>query len=220
MELATVEKYYPKIKERFPDLRMKQIERIVKFGLRSYYTINLYGGDVLLKSPYFTMYTGKMFKSNLVFYQYWKIKYKIKLRIKYRRSKQEYDGFYYFGLTDELYNEYKSLLKPTGRRRQKFTFKKVYLYKILDECLLDRRFKHIFKVAYPTDIGFRFFKEELHTKDFEYILRRNKDNIIEPVQYEKISNKSIRGRTNDGSKSYHNSKKRTNRRPKCDTYYI
>ena len=82
MEIVNVEKYYDKIQERFPDLSKKQIDKIVKFGLRSYYNHNLYGGDVLNKSKYFTMYTGKLFGDNMLFYQYRMIKNKIKLSIK------------------------------------------------------------------------------------------------------------------------------------------
>lgn len=70
MNIRTVEYYYDKVQEKFPDVERWEIDKILKYGMRSFYTHNLYGGDVLLKSPYFTLYSGKMFGSNLVFYHY------------------------------------------------------------------------------------------------------------------------------------------------------
>lgn len=183
MEIVGVEKYYDKIQERFPGLTKKQIDRILKFGLRSYYNHNLYGGDVLNKSPQFTMYTGKLFCDNLVFYKYWLLKNKIKLRIKYKRSKTRYDGFYYFGLSESEFENYKKQFGKT-RRRKKFTFERIYAFKIKEECLLNNRYKHIFKLKYPVDVGFVLKLNNYTTRNFEYIFKRNKDNKIEPISYE------------------------------------
>ena len=94
MELKRVEDYYDQIKEKFPEITEKQIDKILKFGFRSFYTHTLYGGDVLSKSPYFTMYCGKMFGDNLMYYKYWLLKSRIKLRIKYKRNKTPYSGYY------------------------------------------------------------------------------------------------------------------------------
>ena len=196
MELATCDKYYDKIKEKWPELSTKQIDKIIKHGLSSLYLYNLYGGDVLLKHPKLTMYFGKLFKSEFIFYDYWMIKWKIKLRIKYRKAKTKYDGYYYFGLNEEQFKEYKSKIKSTGRRREKFYFKELRLYKILDECLLHRDLKHIFKIKYPEDCGFFMRKKDYEARDFDYIYKRNKNNEIEPVSYEqRNSNKHVKRRS-------------------------
>lgn len=196
MELVTCDKYYDKIKERFPELSYKVIDKIVKRGLRSYYMLNLYGGDVIFQNHNYTMYTGKLFKDDLVFYKYWQIKWKIKYRIKYRWSKTKYDGYYYFGLTDGEYQKYLAQFKPGGRRREKVKFDKLYLYKILDEALLRHEFKHYFRIKYPEDCGFTMYVENYTARDFEYILKRNSDNSVEPVSYEqkKPSNKFVKRR--------------------------
>ena len=195
MELATCEKYYDKIKERFPELSYKQIDKIIKKGLRSFYLTNLYGGDVLLKHQSYAMYTGRLFLSNLTFHKYWRVKWKIKLRIKYKREKTKYDGYYYFGLTDERFQEFQSNFKSKGRRRVKVRFTNLMMYKILDECLLHTEYKHIFKIEYPEDCGFTMYKENYEARNFEYILKRNKDNSVEPVAYEqKDNNKYVKRR--------------------------
>lgn len=74
MELATCDKYYDKVLERFPLLTKKQVEKIIKHGLCSVYLLNLYGGDVLLRHPKYVMYFGKLFNDNLVFTKYALIK--------------------------------------------------------------------------------------------------------------------------------------------------
>ena len=195
MKITTCDKYYDAILERWPELTYKQVDKIVKHGLSTLYLYNLYGGDVLLKHPKYTMYFGKLFKNNNVFYKYWQIKWKIKLRIKYKKSKTKYDGYYYFGLTENEFKKYKSKIKSTGRRREKFKFESLYMYKILDELLLHKEFKHIFRIKYPEDCGFTMFKKEWVARDFDYILKRNKENFIESISYEQDnSNKYVKRR--------------------------
>lgn len=196
MELATCNKYYDKIIEKWPELTYKQVDKIIKHGLSSLYLYNLYGGDVLLKHSKYTMYFGKLFNSNKVFYKYWQIKWRIKLRIKYKKAKTKYDGYYYFGLTENEFKEYKNKIKSTGRRREKFEFKSLVLYKILDECFLRAEFKHFFRIKFPEDCGFSMYKENWTARDFDYICKRNKDNLIEPISYEQKShNKHMKRRS-------------------------
>lgn len=195
MKLATCDKYYDKILERWPELTYKQVDKIIKHGLSSLYLYNLYGGDVLIKNNKFVMYFGKLFKSGKIFYKYWQIKWKIKLRIKYKKAKTKYDGYYYFGLSEKEFRKYKSKIKSTGRRREKFQFQSLLLYKMLDECMLHSEFSHFFRIKYPEDCGFVMFKQEWTARDFDYIYRRNKDNNIEPVSYEQTKgNKYVKRR--------------------------
>lgn len=195
MKLVTCDKYYDNVLKNFPKLTKKQIDKIVKHGLSSLYLLNLYGGDVLLKNPKYTMYFGKLFKSDFTFYKYWRLKWKIKLRIKYKKAKTKYSGYYYFGLADNQFEEYKAQMKSTGRRRQYFHFDDLYLYKILEESELDHRMNHFFRIKYPEDCGFFMIKHNIDIKDFEYICKRNKDMSIEPVSYEQTnSNKYMKRR--------------------------
>jgi len=46
----------------------------------------------------------------------------IKLRIMYRRKKVQWDGFYYFALTEEQYKQYLELKNKKGRPRKNFVF--------------------------------------------------------------------------------------------------
>lgn len=188
MQLAYPEKYYEKVKERFPDLTYREIDIIVKFGLRSLFINCGYGGDILLKSPYFTMYIGKIFRDSKMFLKYKLLKHSIKLRIKYKRAKTQWDGYYYFGLSEDEFQEYLSNFRNTGMgnkskgaRRRKITFKKIKCYKILEECLIHPTNKHIFKLKYPEDVGFVFWKENYATYNAQYIMRK-KENGWETIE--------------------------------------
>ena len=189
MQLAYPEKYYEKVKERFPDLTYREIDTIVKFGLRSLFINCGYGGDILLRSLNFTMYIGKIFKDKLKFAKYRILKESIKLRIKYKRAKTQWDGYYYFGLSEEEFQEYLNNFrelgqgnKSKGARRRKTIFSKIKCYKLLEECKIHPIYKHIFKLKYPEDVGFTFWKENYATYNAQYILRK-KENNWEEIEY-------------------------------------
>jgi len=180
MEIRQPSDYYGKVKERFPDLSSTEIKKIVDFGLKSFYRHNLIGGDVLLKSRDIIVYSGKVFASNLVFYHYWRIKHKIKLRFKHRSEKPKFNGEYYFGLTQREFEEYCGNFK-NKKTNPKLSFKNVYLYKILDECFLDRAKRHFFVYYITQDLGYSHFIKELETKKYKYTHKRNDKNEIEPI---------------------------------------
>lgn len=70
MKFKTFDDYVDKIAERFPTIPKKSIRKIVEFGSRSFYAHNYYGCDILLKAPYFTLYCGRIFTDNIIFYKY------------------------------------------------------------------------------------------------------------------------------------------------------
>jgi len=191
MELARCDKYYDKVLEKFPGISRKQLDKIIKHGCCSLYLYNLYGGDVLLKIPgKYIMYFGKLFNDSLLFTKYALIKWKIKLRIKYWQNKTQFDGYYYFGLTDELFKEWhNSRLRNKGKH-----FERIKFYKILDECTHDRRYNHFFRMPYPEFCGFTMYKEDYIARNIEYIYRRKPDKSIEPVSYETKRNKCVKRR--------------------------
>lgn len=189
MTIKRIEDYYEEMQKQFPDIPLETIEKVMKFGLRSFYQHNAYGADVrvIMRKPFnFALYCGRMIRNTISFLNYRRLKMRIKLRIKYKRQKPAYSGYYYFGLTEGAFEYYKSQMKKSGRRRQKFHFKALKMFKILEEVTLDDMYCHVFKIPYPEDVGFTMYKEDFVTRDFEYILRRNKQTKkYEPVSYEK-----------------------------------
>lgn len=181
MDIIYAEKYYSQIKERYPDLSEKQIDKIIKYGLRSFFMHNSYGADVLIKSNYYTAYVGKLFMDDSIFRKYRGIKNKIKLRIKYLRAKTKFNGKYYFNLSKEVYN---SIIKPQtkgkGRKRTKFYFEELPIRKIYEECLIFNP-DYIFELDYPEDVGFYRKLKKFTTRNFRLVAKKNGKGIIEPV---------------------------------------
>jgi hypothetical protein len=102
------------------------------------------------------------------------IKHKIKLRLTYNYTLQEYDGLYYFGLNDA---EYK-LIKKYKYRKDKTPFRNIRLYKIKEECFLSKSKTHFFSVYRPVDVGFTVFEEKLDTRNYKKIAYRDEQGKI------------------------------------------
>lgn len=176
MEIVYAEKYYKQIQERYPYLSEKQIDKIVKYGLRSFFAHNKFGADILLKSNYYTAYVGKLFNNLNIFSIYYTIKLKLKLRIKYKRSKQQFNGKYYFGLKKAQYEE------QFGGRKKKtkvLKFNKLSIFKLYDECLLYKP-DYVFEFNHE-DGPFYISWKKAKISRYHLIAKRNKNGIIEPV---------------------------------------
>lgn len=172
MEIKRVNDYYEKVKEKFPDLTQKEVEDILTYGFKAFYLINLYGADVLLKSWNYTMYIGHMFRDIKKFWEYWHFKSTLKLRIKYKRKKPIYDGYYYFGLSEDDYKKY-GLDKKHGRKS--VTFDHLILYKIKEEAFLYKNSKYFYKIAIKEDCGFTQDLTNFKTNQFSLIAKRDSD---------------------------------------------
>ena len=176
MDIVYAEKYYKQIQEKFPKKKKKQIDKIVKYGLRSFFAHNKFGGDVLLKSNYYTGYVGKLFKTMSFFAIYYNIKMRLKLRIKYKRAKTIFNGKYYFGLNKE---QYELLFGKHKRKSKSVKFEKLRIFKLYDECLLYKP-DYIFEFPYK-DVGFLKIMKNFIPKRYNLIAKKDKDGNMQPV---------------------------------------
>lgn len=186
MEFKKVDDYIDKVAEKYDKIPKDVIKKVIDFGLRAYYRINAMGGDILLKSPYFTAYTGKFFHPDKVydFGKYRLTKLMIKNRIQYIRKNKHYSGYYYFGMTEDRYAEYKDYIGKTGKRHEKVKFEKLYIYKLFDEVFNIPYLTRFFRVEIPKEGYFKEWKDELITSKFDYIGKKIDKKFIS-VDYEK-----------------------------------
>lgn len=177
----TIQDYYQLISKEYPNIPEQDIKRILQYGWKSLYLHNSYGGDVLLNRKGFWFYSGQLMNNSIKYFNYYKRKMRIKLRVMFKRKKIDWDGYYYFALTNNQYQEYLSQKNKRGRPRKNFTFSKIILYKIYDECsIIESNRVAIFKVPSIIDLGFTVYKEEFTTQDFELVLVR------EPLKFDDI----------------------------------
>lgn len=195
MKVKTIQDYYEQIFQEYPNIPKSDIKRILQYGWKSLYLHNSYGGDVLLKNQKFWLYSGQLMNDSIKYFNYYKKKMRIKLRIMYKKKHIPWDGYYYFALTEDQYNKYLSLKNKKGRPRKKFTFNKIIMYKIYDECnIIESNRVAIFKIPMIIDYGFTLYKEELTTDQAELILVREplkfNDILLSKYNYQFILNDS------------------------------
>lgn len=188
----SIQDYYESIYEKYPTLPKEDVRRALQYGFKSLYLTNSYGADTLVSRNGFWFYCGQLMNNSLKYFNYYKRKMRTKLRIMYKRKHIEWDGCYYFALSQNQYENYLNQKNKKGRPKKKFTFSKVVLYKIYDECsIIESNKVAIFKIPYVLDKGFTIFKEEFTTYKSELILVREplkfNDVLLSNYNYQFIS---------------------------------
>ena len=179
MKITNAEQYYKQVQERFPELSLKQIDQICKYGLRSFAGHNMIGGDVYLKSNYFSGYCGKLFLKQELFKKYLLIKNSIKARIRYRRAKKVYDGRYYFGMMKKEYKKYYLPYKKKNLGYMALNYK-LPIYKSYEECL-NFHWDYVFEYYKPIEGPFKIWLTNPKLKKFALIAKRDNNNKLQPV---------------------------------------
>lgn len=181
--------YLPQLQERFPEFSNEDLTKIIRWGSREMYQIIVSNGDLLfmnnLKDFKFKLLIGRvLFPSIAHKIRYILSKASIRFRRIYKQTKEVWDGYYYFGLTDAAFERYESQMssyyKDPVKRRNKyknseFNYGEVMLYRILDECKLNTAYTHFFRVPFLSIRGFKVYEEEFITKKAEYIIKRSID---------------------------------------------
>ena len=173
MELKKVQDYYTELFKLYPDVPKRDIQRIMQFGLKSFLMHNNYGGDVLLHSHDMWLYCGKLMRDSMKYFEYYKRKMIIKLRINHKRLNIPWDGYYYFGLTQHQYELYNAQKKKRGRPKRHFKYGNTVLYRYFDECnLRNSGAVAIFRITFQTDLGISLYKPDFETDKAELVLER------------------------------------------------
>ena len=186
---TTISDYYQQMYELFPDVPKQDINKILTFSWKSLYLHNSYGGDTLIQDKDFWCYIGNLNKDSLKHFYYYIRKLTVKLRVLYKRKKIEWDGYYYFALSDSQYQRYIEQKKQRGRPRKYFKFGAVFIYQILDECKINEYYKrYIFRIPYITYLKSKYFIPDLITDKAQLILTRDplkfKDILVYDNEYE------------------------------------
>lgn len=181
MEIKRIQDYYNVMCEKFPEIPEKDIKRILNYGWKSLYLHNLYGGDTLISDDSLWCYIGTLRNDSLKHFEHYIKKLVIKLRVLYRRKKIQWDGYYYFALTDTQYENLLAQRNARGRKKKKFNYGNQILYQIYDECRIkEHSRRYIFRVPFITQVGFTTYKENFISSEAELIVTR------EPLKFKDI----------------------------------
>ena len=178
----TLKDYLEQVYEAFPQVQKRDINTILVFSWKSLYLHNSYGGDTIMIDNGFWLYIGNLKKDPMDHFFYYIRKLTVKLRVLYRRKRKEWDGYYYFALSNTQYQHYLDQKKKRGRPRKYFNFGSVYLYEILDECKINEYYKkYIFRIPYISKLKIKQFVRDLTSDNAELIITR------EPLKFKDIS---------------------------------
>lgn len=177
MATKHIHDYWDRVHEKFPDLCQKDFERIMSAAFRSLYRFIATGADVLLSSRGFKLFIGVLLMDKKLYWDYYNVKRATKLRIKYFCSRKPYNGYYYFGVSEEDYKKYK--LNKKGRKS--VVFPEITLFKIQEEAYLNLNHKYFYKVSIQEDPAFKLKKENYKATGFALIATRGADLKIKPV---------------------------------------
>lgn len=173
--------YLEEVHQEFPFMSLSDIKRILNYCWRVLYLYNSYGGDVIISSNDFWLYIGSIKSQSLEHFSYYIRKLGVKIRVLYKKKQIPWDGYYYFALDNNQYQNYLSQKNKRGRPKKYYLFQNVLLYQILDECKIKESGKcYIFRISVPTYIKYSFFRKELKTDKAELIITR------EPLKFKDI----------------------------------
>lgn len=185
----TLKDYLEQLYLMFPTVPKQDIDRILNFSWKSLYLHNSYGGDTLITDKEIWCYIGNLKKDSLSHFQYYIRKLTVKLRVLYKRKQIEWDGYYYFALSESQYQKYLSQKNRKGRPKKYFNFGPIDLYQILDECKINEHNKrYILRIPMLTKVKIKQFVQELITDKAELILERDplkfKDILVNDNKYD------------------------------------
>lgn len=167
--IKTVDSYLGDVQKQFPYIPKDDIKTILEFGLSRYLKANRLHGDVLLRNQVednMLIHCGNLGFDTLTHWYRWRTKWRMKERILSKFRGEKWDGYYYIGLNDDD-NE------VIQRQSKKKTFTKVYLVKIKKELHHERWCKHIWRIPWPIDCGWKFFVDKVSSDKAEYVESNN-----------------------------------------------
>lgn len=177
----TIEDYIPELRELFPQITKKDLRFILKYAFIKYYDAVTKACDVIIKSisNSFWVYTGQLKYDSLEWFDKYCFKLAMKIKFLYYLKKYPWDGYYYFALSNQQYDE--TFKQKKKKRGCKCTFKNIMLHTLKDVCsLLNSDKRYICRIPYKIWIKDSLRFNELATSKAELIT------IREPLKFKDI----------------------------------
>lgn len=181
MQIKTTKDYIDDLQNLYPAIDKKDLEKIMNYQFRQLYLHNSYGGDTFIQDRELWMYIGFLRKDSVSYFNYYVKKLSRKIRILYKRKKIKLNGYYYFTMTDNQYDQYLSQQKSKGRRKTYYEIDNLFLFRIEDECRVRQSSqKYVFRIKSPYDLGFLKYYKHTKIKNPELL------EIREPLKFKDI----------------------------------
>lgn len=229
---TTLDDYLSRLYYKYPELDRLDVKRIVMFGFHRLYTVLSKRCDfVFITSSVFT-YIGCYFKRNvidiyreIVHYRE-ALKKKVRLLYRFKQLWYDWDGYYYYTLTDD---EYEDAIDSNPNEKRLYKIGPKTLYKTIDECYIEGKGTRMFRIKKRKDedkykdLGFSWpysiFEPMFKVRELDYVGPYNGSPKFKKLQvtghdYEVLK----RNRMTIHSINEYKSKMDRRRRRKLDSY--
>lgn len=132
MKYTYVDDYVDSVAEKFPQLTKEEVKKILHYGWKQIYQCVYSGLDVSIQSKDLFFFIGEIPGTALKAFTRYTEKLAKRIYYMFRKTKAEWDGYYYFTLSERKYKE-----EFLNRRKYK-VFKNIILHKLYEEV----RVKH------------------------------------------------------------------------------
>lgn len=169
MKITKIDDYVDAVYEKHPELSREEIKRILVYGWKMILQYVSFGNDVQILTNKFFFFIGKIPSSALAAFNVYCYKLAKRIQYMFKRTKSEWDGYYYFARTEGQYIEY---LKQNKRKYK--IFQNVVLFKLLEECKIKEHSKpYIFRLSEDKTAWFQKYYKEIKTNKAELIIQRD-----------------------------------------------
>lgn len=173
MKVTTVNDYVDKVAEKFPELSKEEVKKILVYGWKQIIQYTSAGNDVQILSRDLFMFIGNIPKGGLKTFKNYCYKLSKRIAYMFKRTKSEWDGYYYFTRSENQYLDY---LKQSKKKYK--VFKDVFLYKLLEELKVrEHDNQYIFRLSEDRGSRNRKYYPEIKTDKAELIITRDPLNM-------------------------------------------
>lgn len=164
----TIDDVLDEVYEKFYTIPPDEIRRIVIHGLRRMNSAIHYGCYITLASTNFDLYAyiGTIPSNPEKRWKEYCVRRERKLRKIDAWGKKPYEGYYYIGLAQSMYEQWIELNKKT---RTMVQFENVMCKKIQEELYGRNTFVHVFRFKVPKFKGYVFWKDKMKDDSVEYL---------------------------------------------------
>lgn len=173
MKITNVNDYVDQVHEKFPELTKAEVKRILVYGWKQIIQYVSARNDVSIITPNLFFFIGRIPRTSENIFNIYCDKLARKISYMFRRTKSEWDGYYYFTRSE---NQYKEYLKQ-NRKKYK-VFKDVFLYKLYEEVRVkDSSNPYIFRLAEDRTAWMNKYYPEIKTDKAELVTVRDPLNM-------------------------------------------
>ena len=169
MKIKKIDDYVDAVWELHPDLTKEEVKRILVYGWKMILQYVSFGNDIQIFSKEIFFFIGRIPVSALATFNTYCYKLAKRIQYMFKRTKSDWDGYYYFARTENQYIDY---LKQNKKKYK--IFQNVFLYKLLDECKIKEHGRpYIFRLNEDKTAWFQKYYKEIKTDKAELIIQRD-----------------------------------------------